>query len=166
MNKPWIVAGVIVILIIGAGLGLAGGALLFDDDAGSEPPAAAPITVSEDTCEEARAVVDAAQAEMTAINESDNQDASFFAALIVQQRSVTFVMDETADCFTLQERAAAIGLLDGIEALLAALGSTAGSDGPASTVGDTIDAPTDTSPQDTAPEPVDSVPGDSSSTDE
>lgn len=150
MSKAWIVMGLVGMLVVGTGLGVAG-ALLFDDDGGSEQGSgvdASAASTSEE-CGEARAVVDASLEAMRTLNESENQDASFFAALIVEQRTVTFAMDQADDCFTLQERAGAEGLLEGIHALLDALGSDIGAG----------------SGQPTVPAP-DSVPEDSSSTDE
>lgn len=118
MSKPWIAMTVVITLIVGISLGV-GGSLLFDDDDGgggggtSDAPAVG--------CDEAQAVVDVAFDRVTEIQESEQRDPSYYAALIVEQRSIVYVMDLAPACFALQDRAGAQGLLDGLHALLASL---------------------------------------------
>lgn len=69
-------------------------------------------------CDEARAVVDRSVATMAELNETDSQDRSFYAAVIVEQRAITFAMEARPSCFSFAERAAAHGLLEGIRGLL------------------------------------------------
>lgn len=69
-------------------------------------------------CDEARSVVDAAVENMEEINQAQEQDQSFFAAIAVEQRSVTYAMNAERSCFSLTERAQAEGLLEGIRGLL------------------------------------------------
>jgi hypothetical protein len=55
---------------------------------------------------------------MDELNQTETQDRSFFAAMIVEQRSITYTMETESSCFPLAERAAAEGLLEGIRGLL------------------------------------------------
>ncbi len=132
MSRAWIVVGVVVILAIGLGLGVAGGALLFGDDSGNDAANAAP---TDEVCAEAQAAVEVAREQLRGLNESASQDASFFAALIVEQRAITFTMDAEPSCFTIRERAEAAGFLEGVHALLDALGSSSGSSTPPTSSG-------------------------------
>ena len=111
-GAPWPIVAVLA-LVCGAAIGLLVGLLVADDDGES----AAEQTTRAD-CEQARAIVSGAGDEMAALSDTDVQDATFFSAMIVQQRSVTYAMDDAPTCFTLQDRAAANGLLAGLEGLL------------------------------------------------
>ena len=101
------VTAYVALFAIGLTLGALGGVFLLDRE-----PAA--------KCDEAREVVDTAVANMEEINQTEEQDRSFFAAIIVEQRAITYTMNAEASCFSLTERAAAEGLLEGIRGLLAA----------------------------------------------
>lgn len=127
-----VVVGGAVVFLLGAVIGLLGGLVLADDEATEALPA-----TDSATCDEANDIVEAAVAEMGVLDSSPVQDAGFFAALIVEQRKLTYVMDEVPDCFTLADRAGAHGLLAGIDALLdAATFDAATSDAPSSPAGD------------------------------
>jgi hypothetical protein len=135
----------IVLFVVGLGLGLVGGVVLFDDS--SSDDGGGPVAPEVD-CEEAQAVVDQAVASIDEINQSETQDVSFFAAILVEQRTITFAMDAAPSCFSLEERAGAVGLLDGIQALLDA-SATAAPSMPASE-GPVVLEPTDSVPRDPA----------------
>jgi predicted alpha-1,6-mannanase (GH76 family) len=109
MNRRVIVA-LIGVFAIGAALGLAV-ALAVRDSNGSP---------SEQDCAEAEAVIAASNERLGEISAVETeQDASFFAAILVEQRTIAFAMDAEPACFTLAERAGAEGLLDGVRALVA-----------------------------------------------
>lgn len=95
----------IAAFVVALALGVAAGAYLNDRQATAG-------------CDEARDVVGAALATMAEINEIEVQDQSFFAALVVEQREITFTMGAAPRCFSLTERAEAEGLLEGISGLL------------------------------------------------
>ncbi len=97
--------------LLGGVVGLLGGLLLGDDGDASE--AASTIEASVD-CAEAEALVEGSATVMAAINESEVQDLGFFAALLVEQRKVVFAMEAAPSCFSLDDRADAQGLLEGI----------------------------------------------------
>lgn len=73
-----------------------------------------------DDCEASIEVVNDAIERIDTINESEVQNSTFFAALIVEQRTITYAMEDASSCFSLLDRAAAAGLLDGLQGLLAA----------------------------------------------
>ena len=80
------------------------------------PPA---TTVPPEVCAQVRALVDESNADIaTLTDETEIQSVSFYAAVLSEQRTITFVMNEQPTCFSLEERAAAAGLLDGVQALL------------------------------------------------
>ena len=109
MNRRVIVA-LIGVIVVGAILGL-GVALAVRDSNGSP---------SEEDCAEAEAVIAASNERLGEISALETgQDASFFAAILVEQRTITFAMDAEPACFTLAERAGAEGLLAGVRALVA-----------------------------------------------
>lgn len=112
------IAVAVVMFLLGGVIGLLGGLLLGEDGSDGADGSAAPSSDVSIDCAQAEAVVEAAVAEMSAINETEVQDASFFAALLVQQRGITFAMDAAPTCFDLGDRAAAHGLLDGIAGLM------------------------------------------------
>lgn len=126
MSKPWIAMSLVLTLAIGITVGVGVGALWFDDDSD-----AADASISVD-CDEAAGVVDAALARVEEIDASENRDPGYYAALIVEQRSIVFAMEAAPACFPLQDRAGAVGLLEGIHSLLDAF--TAISDAGATTV--------------------------------
>ncbi len=105
-------------------VGLVIGAVVFtalDDDVDPAAPTA-------EDCAEAMAVVDGSLVAIDEITASDaTQDESYFAAILVEQRTITFVMEERPDCFTLADRAGSAGFQRGVEALL---DTSAGSDVP------------------------------------
>ncbi|BAN00370.1 hypothetical protein [Ilumatobacter coccineus] len=106
-----VIVGGVMLFVLGATIGLLGGLVLADDTA--ETPSASDAI----DCDEATDIVEAAITEIGVLETSPTQDAGFFAALIVEQRKVTFTMDAAPDCFTLADRAGANGLLAGIHAL-------------------------------------------------
>lgn len=95
----------IALFVAGLLLGALGGVFLLD-----RAPSA--------NCDEARDIVGVALANMEQINEAEEQDQSFFAAISVEQRTVTYTMASEPSCFSLTERAQAEGLLEGIRGLL------------------------------------------------
>ena len=95
----------VALFAIALTLGALGGVFLLD----REPSV---------NCDEAREVVDTAVASMEEINQAEEQDQSFFAAIIVEQRAITYAMGAEPSCFSLTERAAAEGLLEGLRGLL------------------------------------------------
>lgn len=113
-GAPWALVAILT-LIVGFAGGLLVGVILADDDSdeGADTGGAAAVD-----CETAQAGVQGAIDEMTALSDVEEQDATFFAAMIVQQRSITFLMETAPDCFSLQDRAAAEGLLAGFEGLI------------------------------------------------
>ncbi len=122
-------------------------------EAGSPSP-----TVSEVDCAEAQSVVDGASANLSQINADANEpSANLFAALVVEQRTITFAMDARPECFDLAVRAANAGLLDGLTLLAGAaeLGAGAPLETPGSGVASTVPTPPE-QPGDTgAPSPTD-----------
>lgn len=102
-RRPWTAAAVVLALLAGVVIGV----VLRDRIGGTD-------------CSEARDIVDAASATMEELNETEAQDRSFLAAVIVEQRTITFTMRERPNCFSLTERATAEGLLEGIRGLLGA----------------------------------------------
>lgn len=125
MRRRWIV-GLVALFAIGVGLGLLGGLYVFDEESDDGRVENSDGATSEPVdCDEANAFIEEANAAMVTINEAEQQDLSFFAALIVEQRAITFAMDAAPSCFSLNERARAHGLLDGIRLLSnAPVGST------------------------------------------
>jgi hypothetical protein len=73
---------------------------------------------SDASCDTAREVVDNSLQTLEELNLTETQDQSFFAAVIVEQRTITYAMNAESRCFSLQERAGAEGLLEGIRGLL------------------------------------------------
>jgi len=70
-------------------------------------------------CDTAQSVVDTSVDRINELNDTaEQQDQSFFAAVIVEQRTITYAMDAARKCFTLSERAANEGLLEGLRGLL------------------------------------------------
>jgi hypothetical protein len=70
-------------------------------------------------CDTAQSVVDASVDRITELNNTvEQQDQSFFAAVIVEQRTIVYAMDAAPRCFALSDRAANEGLLEGLRALL------------------------------------------------
>ena len=100
------------LFVVGIALGILGGFFIFDGDSDSEPAEA------QIDCEESRAVVDLSGDTIEEINQTETQDATFFVAILIEQRTITYAMEDQPTCFTLQERAAAQGLLSGLEVLL------------------------------------------------
>ncbi|MGI9645021.1 MAG: hypothetical protein ACR2O6_06910 [Ilumatobacteraceae bacterium] len=98
-----IVLGVVAVVLISSD----------SDDTASEP------TVEE--CVEPEAVVTAAQENVSQLTNATEirRDAEFYALLVSEQRTITYVMDAEPACFTLAERARANGLLDAFSGLLA-----------------------------------------------
>lgn len=99
------IAAVIGIFALGLAFGVVGGVVLRD-------------RARDATCEEAQEVVDQSVQNMEELNQAETQDQSFFSAVIVEQRAITYTMDTESSCFSLAERAAAEGLLEGIRGLL------------------------------------------------
>lgn len=97
------------IFTLGLALGVLGGVILRD-------------RTRDATCDEAEEVVARSVENMEELNQAETQDQSFFAAVIVEQRAVTYAMDAASSCFSLDERAAAEGLLEGIRGLLMSSG--------------------------------------------
>ena len=97
------------ILVLGLLLGV-GGVVVVDRVWNDDP--------SKADCEAARSLVDGSVKNMEELSTAEEQDKSFFAAMIVEQRTITYAMDAEPKCFSLQERAGAEGLLDGIRGLL------------------------------------------------
>jgi hypothetical protein len=115
MSKRGIVVA-IGVFAVGIVLGVLGGVYVVDDDSGAT---ATTTTVAPEVCAEARATVDAAADTIEQLSdESEVQDATFLTAILVEQRTMTFAMDFAPTCFTLQERASAEGLIDGLSVLL------------------------------------------------
>lgn len=99
-------AAFVALFAIGLVLGALGGVFLLD----REPSA---------SCDEAREVIDTAEATMEEItNQAEEQDRSFFAAIIVEHGAITYAMRSEPTCFSLTERAAAEGFLEGLRGLL------------------------------------------------
>ncbi len=114
MNRR-VIAALIGVFAVGALIGVVI-ALATQDSNDSAPTPSS----SEEDCAAARAVVAAANDSIADINAADSvADASFFAAVLAEQRTITFAMDAEPTCFALAERASAEGLLDGIRALVA-----------------------------------------------
>lgn len=121
MSKPWIVMVLVLTLAVGGTVGGVVGARWFGDDA-ADTADGAPAAVD---CDEAQGVVDDALERVAQINESEASDPSFYAALIVEQRSMVYAMDTSPSCFSLADRAGAVGLLEGIHSLLDAFTAAA-----------------------------------------
>ncbi len=102
-RRRWV--ALTLVLLLGVGLGIVGVAV-------------ARQFVATSNCDEARQIIDDSVAKMEQINEAEVQDRSFFAAVIVEQRTITYTMGSEPSCFSLTERAAAEGLLAGISGLL------------------------------------------------
>ena len=131
MNRRVIVA-LIGLFTVGAIVGISV-ALAVRDSTESEP-----TSPSEEDCEEADAVVAAANARLGEISAAETeQGASFFASVLVEQRTITFAMDAQPACFSLAERAGAEGLLDGVRALVAVAELNPGSLAPVPDAGST-----------------------------
>lgn len=99
------VALVTGVFALGLAVGVVGGVILRDRARDAD-------------CDEAQEVVDRSVSTMEELNEAEIQDRSFFSAVIVEQRAITYTMETASSCFSLDERAAAEGLLEGIRALL------------------------------------------------
>ncbi len=70
-------------------------------------------------CDAAHSVVDTSVERIQELNDTaEQQDQSFFAAVIVEQRTITYAMNAAPRCFTLSDRAGNEGLLEGLRALL------------------------------------------------
>ena len=105
-RKPYRrIAVVIGVFALGLALGVVGGVVLRD-------------RARDATCDEAREVVDRSLENMDELNQTETQDRTFFAAVIVEQRAITYTMGTASSCFPLADRAAAEGLLEGIRGLL------------------------------------------------
>lgn len=96
-------------LVVGVVIGLA-----VDDDGDAGGP--------EVSCADARAEVNEALDAMEGIDLGESASRSDYAAMVSEQRSVTFVMDAAPECFTLGERADAEGLLDALRTFLSSSG--------------------------------------------
>lgn len=138
-TRRWILPAA-VLLVVGLGLGVLGGVLLFGDASSNDATNGAAVE-----CDEAQAVVDQSIGAIDEINQSETQDVSFFAAILVEQRAITFAMDAAPGCFSLDDRAGAVGLLEGIQALLAATANL-----PASAQSPVVEEPTVLEPTDVA----------------
>ena len=114
--------------LIGGVIGLLGGLLLGDD---ADERVAAPTSDVAIDCAEAEALVEGSAAAMETINESEVQNASFFAALVVEQSKAVFAMEAVPTCFSLEDRGGAQGLLDGLVVLAEASGPLSAQQAPA-----------------------------------
>jgi hypothetical protein len=139
-----VLAVMIGVLAVGLTLGILGGIFLFDGGSDSDT-AAGDASVLPIDCDEARAVVDGSIAAIDEINTStEAQDTTFFVSILVEQRTMTFAMDAAPTCFTLQERAEAEGLIDGIRMLLSTPTAPASNNSTGATTG-SDEIPVDTS---------------------
>lgn len=114
----WILA-LVVVFAVGLGLGLVGGLFVFDDDdtVATSGDTATPEQPEVD-CDEAQSVVDKSLGALEEIGATEEQDRSFYAAVLVEQSTIVYAMETAPSCFTLEERADAQGLFDGVKGLL------------------------------------------------
>jgi len=114
MNRRVVVA-LIGVFVVGALIGVVV-ALAANSSSDSDEPAAP----SEAVCAEAAAVVDGANERFRTIASAEAEpDATFLAGLLTEQGAIAYVMEAEPECFSLADRAAAIGLRGAIEALIA-----------------------------------------------
>lgn len=110
------VLALVAIFAVGITIGILGALALSDDDTADTT---APATIAQEDCGEAQDVVDDANQALEELGaETEIQDSSFFAAILVQQRTVTYAMEAAPSCFTLSERAGSEGLLMAITQLI------------------------------------------------
>ena len=115
-RRVMIAAAGIVVAVVLVGVFL----LLRDsDDESSEERD--PTTPTTEPCDGVVEAVTASQDLVGQLTGSTQvrRDADFFALVVTEQRTITYVMEERPDCFTLIERARADGLYEAFTGLLA-----------------------------------------------
>lgn len=98
--------------------------LVLPTTTAAPPTTTEPGVPSASDCQEAADVVAAANANIEQIVGSEQAGGvDYFAAILVEQRTITFAMEDVPDCFSLSARAMAAGLLEGVRNLLDAAAS-------------------------------------------
>lgn len=128
--SPRVIAAGALVLVVGLAAGLLISNAVGDGsgpDISSPEPTAVPATTDPDApappaaeCADAQAVVDESNATFDEIVTTNEEGVNYWAALLVEQQTIAYVMQQFPECFTLADRAGAIALVDGLQVLATA----------------------------------------------